>query len=54
MEKAVLGIDIAKKSFDVVLLHAGKPVHRSFANRTEGFEQLSGWLQERGIEQVHA
>ena len=54
MEKAVLGIDIAKKSFDVVLLHAGKQVHRSFANRAEGFEQLSGWLQEQGLEQVPA
>lgn len=54
MEKAVLGIDIAKKSFDVVLLQGGKRVHRSFANQAEGFEQLSAWLQERGIERVHA
>ena len=54
MEKAVLGIDIAKKSFDVVLLYAGKAVHRSFVNRAEGFEQLCGWLQKQGVEHVHA
>jgi transposase len=54
MEKAVLGIDMAKKSFDVVLLQAGKSDHRSFANRGEGFEQLSHWLQKQGVEHVHA
>lgn len=54
MAQAVLGIDIAKKHFDVVLLLAGKQVHRSFANQAEGFEQLCGWLQEQGLEQVHA
>lgn len=54
MEKAILGIDIAKKSFDVVLLQAGKSEYRSFVNRAAGFAQLAGWLQERGIEQVHA
>jgi transposase len=54
METAVLGIDIAKSSFDVVLLLAGKQFHRSFANRAEGFEQLSLWLQRQGVERVHA
>lgn len=54
MEKAVLGIDIAKKNFDVVLWQAGKQVHHSFANREEGFEQLSHWLQKQGVEHVHA
>lgn len=54
MEKVVLGVDIAKSSFDVMLLRDGEQVHRSFTNRAEGFEQLSLWLQKQGVEQVHA
>lgn len=54
MKKAVLGIDIAKSSFDVILLQEGKQVHHVFANRAEGFERLLRWLQKQDIEQVHA
>jgi len=54
MEIPVLGIDIAKSSFDVFLIHGEKQQHRSFPNRAEGFEQLSNWLRECGVQQVHA
>ncbi len=54
---AVLGIDIAKSTFEVALLPAGycgKPRHKQFANSADGFEKLRAWLEERGTSQVHA
>ncbi len=51
----VLGIDIAKGKFDVVLMRAdGKRRWRTFANRAEGFEALRGWLDQQGARPVHA
>ena len=38
--QAYLGIDIAKRSFDAVLLQDGRTRHRQFANTTAGFAQL--------------
>lgn len=53
--KSSLGIDIAKKSFDVTLLKAsGKQKHRQFGNDVAGYEQLQGWLVKQEVEQVHA
>ena len=54
MDRPVVGIDIAKSSFDVFLIHEEKQHYRSFPNKPEGFEQLSNWLQECGVQQVHA
>jgi transposase len=54
MNRPVLGIDIAKSSFDVFLIHGEKQQHRSFPNRAEGFEQLSSWLRGCGIQYVQA
>jgi transposase len=52
---APLGIDIAKRSFDaVVLLPTGKPHHKHFANSPAGFQALLAWLQKRSVTQVHA
>ena len=54
MDRPVLGIDISKGSFDVFLIQGEKQQHRSFPNRAEGFELLSNWLRECGLQQVHA
>ncbi len=51
---AVLGIDIAKLSFKVALLRAGKFRHKTFPNNATGFDALVWWLQEQQVEQVHA
>lgn len=51
----VVGIDIAKESFDVTLLDGGGKVHQGqFANTAAGFERLGRWLERRGVEAVHA
>ena len=43
----VLGIDVAKDTFDVVLLVAEQLSRAQFANTPDGFERLSQWLQRR-------
>lgn len=47
MNKAYIGIDIAKHKFDVALLLEGNN-HKlqTFANNLEGFEKLLHWLNE--------
>lgn len=51
---AVLGVDIAKDSFDVTLLdEAGRKRRRSGRNKTAGFKQLYVWLQQHTPGQVH-
>jgi transposase len=43
----VLGIDIAKAKFDIVLLRqSGSTTHKIFANTPAGFAQLQTWLQQ--------
>jgi transposase len=49
-----LGIDISKDSFHVELSLNEKLRHRRFANRKEGFRDLSAWLVKHKVEQVHA
>ena len=50
-----LGIDISKKKFDVALhLPSGKWKHKAFTNSTKGFQDLSHWLSQLNVEQVHA
>lgn len=50
----VLGIDIAKLTFDVTLLGGKKPRHRQFKNTPEGFARLAEWLARWGVDRVHA
>ena len=51
----ILGIDLAKRSFDATLLRSdGSQHHRSFANSPDGFAQLDAWLRERGVERLQA
>lgn len=51
----VLGIDLAKLTFDATLLTAtGVQHYQSFPNTPEGFTQLQAWLSQQGVTQVHA
>ena len=49
-----LGIDIAKKTFDVELLGADKPRRFAFSNTPQGADQLLKWLKRWDVERVHA
>lgn len=50
-----LGIDLAKRSFDVTLLRdGGDRRHRQFANTPSGFAALQDWLKSQHIAHVHA
>src|SRR5215469_7689502 len=50
----ILGIDISKADFHAALLD-GERVHRkSFPNTQRGFAQLSSWLHNRKVKEVHA
>jgi transposase len=40
----ILGIDIAKETFQVVLLRGEKKRHKQFPNNEAGFAALSSWL----------
>jgi transposase len=54
MEPVVLGIDVAKRKFDVALLTAHKVTVGKFDNTPRGFANLEGWLVKYGVERVHA
>ena len=54
MSKGILGIDVAKKKLDVVLLLEDRAVVKKFDNTTKGYELLKGWLMSLHVEQVHA
>ena len=49
-----LGVDISKDSFHVELSINHKLRHRRFANRQEGFAELSAWLGKHKTTAVHA
>jgi transposase len=55
MTSKVLGIDISKKDFHVVLLkESGGTKLEKFTNNTAGFESLYSWLKQLGVEELHA
>lgn len=54
VEVVPVGIDISKATFHAAVLKADKRVSvKEFANTEVGFEGLSQWLQQQGVEQVH-
>jgi transposase len=53
MSEAILGVDIAKRKFDVALLINGKLKHKVFSNNQEGFEELELWFKKHGANHVH-
>lgn len=48
-----VGIDIAKRKFDVALLVGGKTKSKVYKNNKEGFEALHKWLKSKGISKAH-
>ena len=50
----VLGIDVAKQTFQVVLLRGEKQKHKQFLNSPAGFTALHDWLAQHGVAQVWA
>ena len=51
----VLGIDLAKLTFDATLLsETGAQHYHSFSNTAEGFTQLEAWLAQHGVKELHA
>jgi transposase len=55
MKQAVLGIDISKKDFHVVLMREDKTTKpKMFNNQPEGFDALHSWLSKQGVRTVHA
>ena len=53
MSEPILGVDIAKKKFDVALLVNGKLKHKVFTNNQERFELLMAWLHKQSVDHVH-
>jgi transposase len=50
----VVGIDIAKRKFDIALLNNLKVKSKVFTNDPEGFAELSQWLLRQGVAHIHA
>ena len=51
----VLGIDLAKLTFDATLLTSNRQQHyQAFPNTPEGFTQLQAWLAQHGVKELHA
>ena len=50
----ILGIDVAKKKIDVVLLFENKSLAKQFENSTKGFKLLHAWFKSLHLSQVHA
>jgi transposase len=51
----ILGIDLAKLTFDATLLTSTDTQHyHAFPNTPEGFSQMQAWLIEHGVTQLHA
>jgi transposase len=51
---SILGIDIAKSKFDVVLLCEGRQRHKVFDNDESGYLRLAAWLEQVGAGSLHA
>ena len=55
MEPTIVGIDIAKKKFDVALLLGEKTKSGAFHNTPAGFAIFARWLtRQHGVERIHA
>jgi transposase len=54
MIQPILGIDIAKDTFDAALIVADKTWNEQFDNNADGFKDLSRWIRKHTHEMVHA
>lgn len=46
MIQPILGIDIAKETFDVTLILGEKSRNEHFDNHSAGYKSLSGWIEK--------
>lgn len=53
MDHPVVGIDIAKKKFDMALLVKGKVKKKACFNTQEGYQEAASWLSRHGAPQAH-
>jgi transposase len=53
MSKNILGIDVAKRKIDVVLLFDNRALAKKFDNSEKGFKLLNGWLKSLHIDHAH-
>jgi transposase len=54
MSTAILGIDVAKETFQVTLVQAEQSRRAAFPNEPSGFAQLGRWLAKRDVPHAHA
>lgn len=54
MIQPVIGIDIAKDSFDVAVVIGDRTWNEQFENSLTGFKRLSRWVSQRTSRKVHA
>ncbi len=54
MSISILGIDLAKDSYQVTLLQAQHTARQSFPNQPAGFADLTRWLQAHRVTTLHA
>ncbi|HSL87440.1 MAG TPA: transposase [Bacteroidales bacterium] len=52
--QSILGIDVSKKTLDVVLMINHGVSHKVIKNDSEGYRQLEGWLEKKQSGKVHA
>lgn len=50
----VLGLDVAKETYEADLLLNERHIGREFQNRAAGYAKLAAWLKQHQVEQVHA
>jgi transposase len=53
MEPTIVGIDIAKKKFDVALPQGEKVKSGTFHNTAAGFDMFARWLTKHDVERAH-
>ena len=53
MTTSILGIDVAKDSYQVTLLHAQRTQRQKFQNQAAAFADLTRWLQAQGVTALH-
>lgn len=54
MTQPVVGIDIAKETFDAAMIVEGKTWNEHFKNNEAGFKDLSRWAKKHNGEKIHA
>ncbi len=51
---SILGIDLAKAAYQVTLFHAEQTHRQRFQNDAAAFADLTHWLQQQGVTELHA